>query len=157
MSLSKISLRPYTPKDAEQLELFRTGYYEADVEVPFGYAGQGIETAIAEQDGKIIGAVTASAGVTFDFIHDSAAAGADIFAAVFMLERALALVAQKAGIATAYVAIPSHLKNYIDVVKRCGYTEEIQNCTVLRRPLRQETVARLSDVRDADAKQTTVE
>ena len=157
MSMSQISIRPFQKTDTEQLELFRTGYYEADVEVPFGYAGQGIETAIAEKNGKIIGAVTASSAVTFDFIHDSVASGADIFSAVFMLERALALTAQKAGIATAYVAIPAHLTSYIDMVKRCGYTEEFQNCVVLRRALRQETMPRLSDVRDAATKETTIE
>jgi hypothetical protein len=157
MSIKDISLRPFQKEDTKQLELFRTGYYEADVEVPFGYSGQGIETAVAEKNGKIVGAVTGSAAITYDFIHDSRASGTDIFSAVFMLERALSLTAQKAGIATAYVAIPAHLTGYIDMVKRCGYTEEFQNCVVLRRALRQETVTRLSDVRDAEAKETTVE
>lgn len=151
MSIKDLSLRPLAAEDIQQLELFRKNYWEADVEVPFGYSGQGIETAIAEKNGKIVGAVTASSAVTFDFLHDSAASGADIFSAVFMLERALALAAQKAGIPTAYVAIPSHLTEYISMVKRCGYTDEFQQCTILRRPLRQQTVPSLSDARDARA------
>lgn len=155
--ISELSLRPFQKKDIEQLELFRHDYYDADVEVPFGYSGQGIETAVAEKNGKIVGAVTASHAVTFDFVHDDSASGADIFSAVLMLERALAMVANKAGIATAYVAIPKHLTKYIDMVKRCGYAEEFQNCVVLRRPLRREIVPSLSNVRDAEAKETTVE
>src|SRR5579864_1353827 len=133
MSISELSLRPYQDEDAEQLELFRTGYFNADIEIPFGYCGQGVETAVAEKNGKIVGAVTASAAVTFDFVHDETAGGTDVFAAVLMLERALALTSRKAGIPTAYVAIPSHLTKYIDMVKRCGYTDEFQNCVVLRR------------------------
>lgn len=157
MSMKNISIRPLRAEDIKQLELFRGNYLDADIEIPFGYAGQGVETAIAEKDGKIIGAVTASAAVTFDFIHDGEAAGTDVFPAVFMLERALALTAQKAGIATAYVAIPAHLTKYIEMVKRSGYTEEFQDCVVLRRALRQETVPRLGDVRDSASKQTTIE
>lgn len=150
MSMKDISIRPLRAEDIEQLELFRKNYQDADIEIPFGYAGQGIETAIAEKNGKIVGAVTASAAVTFDFVHDNDAAGTDVFPAVFMLERALALTAQKAGIATAYVAIPAHLKNYIEMVKRSGYKEEFQHCVVLRRALRQETVPNLSEARDAN-------
>jgi hypothetical protein len=157
MSMKDLSLRPLRAEDIKQLELFRGNYNDADIEIPFGYSGQGIETAIAEKNGQIVGAVTASAAVTFDFIHDNDAAGTDVFPAVFMLERALALTANKAGIATAYVAIPSHLTKYIDMVKRCGYTEEFQHCVVLRRALRQETVPRLGDVRDAEATKITVE
>jgi hypothetical protein len=148
MSMKDISIRPLRAEDIEQLELFRNGYQDADVEIPWGYSGQGIETAVADKDGKIVGAVIGSAAITFDFVHDPAAAGTDVFPAVFLLERALALTAQKAGIPTAYVAIPSHLTAYIEMVKRCGYTDEFQQCTVLRRPLRQETVSRLGDERD---------
>ena len=157
MSMKELSLRPFRTEDIEQLELFRGNYFDADVEIPFGYSGVGIETAVAEKNGRIVGAVTASVGITFDFIHDSAASGTDVFSAVFMLERALALTAQKASVATAYVAIPSHLEKYIDIVKRCGYTEEFQHCVVLRRALRQETMPRLGDVRDSPDTQTTVE
>lgn len=148
MSISDLSLRPIRNEDVEQLELFRKNYWDADVEIPFSYSAQGIETAVAEKAGKIIGAVTASAAVTFDFVHALDASGPDVFAAVFLLERALALTAQKAGIATAYVAIPSHLTKYIEMVERCGYSKEFQDCVVLRRALRQETVTRLSDERD---------
>lgn len=148
MSMKNISIRPYRAEDKDQLEQYRRAYLDADIEIPFGYTGTGIETAIAEKDGKIVGAVTASAAVTFDFVHDEEAAGTDVFPAVFMLERALALISQKAGIPTAYVAIPSHLTEYIEMVKRCGYSDEFQQCTVLRRPLRRETVTRLGDERD---------
>lgn len=138
MSLKDISLRPFRTEDQETLESFRKTYPDADIQIPFGYAAKGVETAIAEKEGKIVGAVTGAAAITFDFLHDSTASGPDIFASVFLLERAIALAAQKIGIPTAYVAIPSHLTEYIDMVKRCGYKLEFENCVVLRRPLQQE-------------------
>ena len=153
MSITSLSARPFQPADTEQLELFRKNYPDADIEIPFTYSAAGVETAVVERDGQIVGAVTASGAmvVTFDFVHDPGAINLDVFSAVFLAERALALTAQKANIPTAYVAIPTHLTKYIEMVKKCGYAEEFQDCVILRRPLRQEVVPRLSDERDGRA------
>lgn len=148
MSLKDLSIRPFRPEDAQQLDLFREQYWDANLEAPHGYSAQGVETAIAEKDGKTVGALTATKVVIFDFIQDRSASGPDRMAAVLMLERTLAYVAQQGGFTDAYVAIPSHLTSYIEMVKRCGYSETIQGCTVFRRPLRKEIVPYLGDARD---------
>jgi len=152
MSLKDLSIRPFAPGDAEQLDLFREQYWDANLEAPHGYVAQGVETAIAEKDGKIVGALTATKVVIFDFIQQQSASATDRMAAVLMLERTLAYVAQQGGFTDAYIAVPSHLTDYIEIVKRCGYAETVQGCTVFRRPLRKEIVPYLGDARDAAGK-----
>jgi len=82
--------------------------------------------------------VMATASVLIDFIRNPGAAGADVYGAVLLGERTLTFMGQKTGIPLAICAIPSHLTQYIDMVKRSGYTEAFENCTILRRPLSKE-------------------
>ena len=149
-TFKSLNVRPIQTSDVEQLELFRTGYWDADIEIPHGYQAVGVETAVAEKDGKLIGGLTATGGVVFDYVHDPQALGTDVFAAGLMLERALSYAAQKNGLTTGYVAIPSHLAEYIAQVKKCGYEEGFQGCTILRRDLRTPIVASLGDARNAN-------
>lgn len=150
--MKDISLRRFRQEDAPQLDTARENYWDADLEVPYGYAVPGsVETAIAEKDGEWQGALIATKVVVYDFIKNAAAKGVDIFAAVFMLERALSYVAQETGITTSYLAIPSHLTEYIDMVKRCGYEEGFKDCVILRRSLRKETTPSIGEARDANA------
>lgn len=150
MSMKDLSLRPIQDKDIELLNACRENYWDANLEVPYGYTVPGsVETAVAEKNGELIGAITATKVVVYDFIKNAAARGVDTFAAVFMLERALSYVAQQGGMTTAYLAIPSHLTEYIDMVKRCGYEAGFESCTILRRSLRKETMPNLGDARDA--------
>ena len=94
---------------------------------------------MVERDEKTIGAVMATAAVIIDFMKDPEARGSDIYGAVLVGERTLTYMAQKNGIPAAYCAVPNHLTEYIDMVRRSGYTEVFQNCVVLRRPLAKET------------------
>lgn len=147
MSITQLAVRPIRDEDVEQLDNFRRANWDADIEIPFGYVAPGVETAVAEKDGKLVGALTAVKTVVFDFMRNPAALGIDIYAAVFMLERALAYVAQSGGVAAAYVAIPSHLTDYISMVERSGYKVACENCTILRRPLRKELSPSLGEER----------
>lgn len=156
MSITELSVRPIRDEDVEQLDNFRHANWDADIEISFGYAAPGVETAVAEKDGKLIGALTAVKTVVFDFMRNPAALGIDVYAAVFMLERALAYVAQSGGVAAAYVAIPAHLTDYISMVKRSGYSIACENCVILRRPLRKELSPSLGEERATVTTETTV-
>lgn len=135
-----MQVRPFRPEDTAQLDLFRELFLpDGRTDVPFGYANIGVETAIAEKNNKTVGAVTATKSIIVNFMKDPTAAGTDIYAAVLMLERALAYVAQQNGVVEAYCAIPSHLTEYVDMVKRSGYAEAFPDCVILRRALTRET------------------
>jgi len=147
MGISQLQLRPVAPADIEQLDAFRRANWDADIEMPFGYSAPGVETIIAEKGDQIVGALTGIKTVVFDFMKNPGAFNNDLYAAVLMMERALACAAQKGDIAVAYVAVPVHLTEYIDIVKRSGYEEACQNCVILRRPLRKELTPSLADER----------
>lgn len=139
MGLSELHVRPLRKSDIPHLDNFRERFKEdGEIALPFGYSADGVETAVAEKNGKVIGAVTATKSAIINFMKDPDAAGKDIYAAVLMLERALTYVAEQSCVAETYCAIPAHLTEYIDMVKRSGYTETFQNCVVLRRPLAKE-------------------
>ena len=139
MSISKLTTRPVLPGDVGQLNLFRESFSEGRIDCPFGYRSQGTETVIVEREGEVVGAVMATASVLIDFIRNPGASGPDTYGAVLLGERALTFVAQKNGIVAAYCAIPEHLTDYIDMVKRSGYEIAFPGCTILRRPLAKES------------------
>lgn len=147
MSITEISVRPIQEKDVEQLELFRHANWDADIELPFGFVTNGVETAVAEKGEELTGGLTAVKAVVLDFMRNPQASGVDTFASVFMLERALTYVAQQGGVPVSYVAIPEHLKDYIGIVERCGYKISCEKCVILRRPLRKELSPSLGEER----------
>jgi hypothetical protein len=139
VSLSNLTSRPVTAADTEHLDALRNKFSEdGRIDVPWGYAANGIGTVVVERDRKIIGATVATAAVIIDFLKDPSAVGTDIISSVLMGERTLTYMAQRNGIVAAYCAIPSHLTEYLAQVKRCGYSETFSNCVVLRRPLAKE-------------------
>lgn len=141
MSIKDLFVRPLKIEDVETLDRFRRGYDAAYLELPHGMAGPGMETAIVEKSGKIIGSLTGIHAVVCDpFIHDPEADGVDIFAGVLMLERTLAYNAQLGGAIDSYIAVPLQLTAYIEMVKRAGYSVTCENCVILRRPLTPDVV-----------------
>lgn len=156
-SLKDMNIRPIRESDVEQLDLYRREYLEGWLEVPHGFSGLGVETAVAEKDGKIIGSLTGTSAVLMDpFIHDKRASGSDVFSAVLALERVLAYKAQTGGALDAYIAIPEQETAYIEMVKRCGYAVTCERCVILRRPLVPDTVALLENEQPAVTQETNV-
>lgn len=155
--MRELNIRSVREQDFEQLDLFRSQYWDADVEIPYGYVSQGVGTAVAEKDGVTIAALTSTHAVIFDLTKNPEASPQDVSAAVLMLERTMACIAQSTGVPAGYIAVPSHLTEYMKYVKSCGYTETCENCTILRRSFVPESNPRLGDQRDAQAKEITVE
>lgn len=140
--LKDINIRPVRNQDLAQLDAWRRQYPDAFLELPHGVSGPGVETAVADKAFRMVGSLTATMAVLMDpFIHDAGAYGVDIFAAVYMLDRALAYNAQKAGAVDAYIAVPDKSTAYHAIVSKAGYTKTCEHCTIFRRPLRPDTVA----------------
>jgi hypothetical protein len=141
MSISEITVRPARESDYRQLDLFREQFLpDGRIDVPFGYSNTGVETAVAEKAGKLIGAAIGTKALIVDFCKDPAASGTDIYAAVLLAERTLAYAAAQNGYTASYCAVPKHLTEYIDMVKRSGYEETFPDCVVLRRALAPEKI-----------------
>jgi len=137
MSLSNFTIRPTVPGDYPLLDKFRQDFAsDGKIDLPWGYnLPQSVETALAERAGMPVGAVTASKTVLINFMKDPAAKGTDVYSAVLFLERVLTYAAQQIGTTEAYCAIPEHMTEYIDMVKRSGYADAFPNCVVLKRAL----------------------
>lgn len=156
-SLKDMNIRPIRESDVEQLDLFRREYLDAWLEIPKGFSGPGVETAVAEKGGKIIGSLTGVSAVLMDpFIHDKRASGSDIFSAVLALERVLAYKAQTGGALDSYIAVPEQATAYLEMVKRCGYSVTCERCVILRRPLVPDTVPLLENEPQAVTQETNV-
>lgn len=146
MSLSQIKIRPLSVDDIDSLDRWRRLYRDAFLELPKGFSGVGVETAVAEKGGKLTSSLTGVHAVVCDpFIHDPAASGPDIFASVLMLERVLTYAAQTGGAVDSYIAVPKQLTEYIEIIKRCGYVLTCENCVILRRPLQPDSIPLLED------------
>lgn len=150
-SFSKMIFRPPTEDDIEQLDKWRWMYLDADLEVVHGFEGQGVETAVAEKNGKLVGSLTGKVAVIAvidPFIHDPEASGPDVYAAVVGLERILSYQGARAGALESYIAVPEHLTDYIEIVERAGYELTCQKCCILRRNIVPESHRRLGPERD---------
>lgn len=131
------------------LEMWRRGYWDGDLEVPHGFVGEKISTAVAEKDGKQIASLTGLLSVVLDpFIHDPNAANMDVISALIKLETALTYLAQADGAVDAYIAIPEQLTGYIRLLEGYGFKTTCQHCVIMRRPLIPDTVPLLGEERD---------
>jgi len=135
-------VRVAVPKeeDFEQIERWRREFAEGTLEVPNGYGGDGVATAVGlSKDGTLLGSLTATiiTAVSLDpLIRNPEANRKQVFAALFALTGALEYQAQLNGARDAYIAVPDALPEYQELVKHCGFEETAQNCKLYRRSLR---------------------
>lgn len=151
MSIRDISVHRLRDAEVEILEEWRHEYKSADLEIPHGYAGAGIETAVAEtKDGVVLASMTGIKAVILDpLIRNSRITnGAQMVSSILMLERTLSYLGEQGGAVDAYIAVPNQLADYKKIVESVGYVETCENCTIYRRPLRPDTVPLIGPTRD---------
>lgn len=138
-------------EEVKQLDRWRREYWDGDLELPHDFRTPDlhVDTAVATKEGKMIASLTAIDSVVFDpFIKDPQASPTDLLFALVKLDTALAYQAQRKGAVDAYIAVPSHLTKYIHLLQNYGWQPTVQNCVVLRRPLRPDTIPLLGPERD---------
>jgi hypothetical protein len=117
------------PTDADilQLEKWRKDFVAVDLELPYGYSGDGIATAIAvDSHGKLLGSLTASLvyAVSLDpLIRNPDAGRTEVLAGLFALTRSLEYQAKLNGAAASFISIPNCLPIYQNLVQKCGFKE----------------------------------
>jgi len=131
--------------DIEQVEKWRRLFREADLEVPNGYSGDGVATAVSvTPDGALTGALTGTMvlAVSLDpFVKNPEAPSGDVLAALFALTNALEYQASLCGAVDAYIAIPNLLPQYQQFVeKKCGFEQTAQACRIYRRCIARSSV-----------------
>lgn len=143
------------------LERYRRLYTAGDLEIPHDYnsCNGHVETSLATKNGEILASLTAIDAVVLDpLIKNPNASPNDVFAGLLKLETYLSHAAQKrSGAVDIYIAVPNSEVEYIRLLDHYGYKPTVQGCTVLRRPMRPDTVPLLGDERDRAAKQSSVE
>jgi len=143
-------------EEVKQLDEWRRGYWAADLELPhdFKTPDGSVDTVLATKDGKMISSLTGIKAIVLDpFIHDPSANPTDLLFSLVKMETALTFNAQKWGAVDAYIAVPSQLDKYIRLLENYGWQPTVQNCVVMRRPLRPDTVPLLGEERDRKLKE----
>jgi len=128
------------PEDLKLLEQWRREFVAADLELPEGYTGDGIATAIAVgKNGTLLGSLTASIvyAVSLDpLIRNPSAGRGEVLAGLFALTRALEYQAKLNGVVASYIAVPNSLPIYKELVKKCGFEPTAESCTLYRHSFR---------------------
>lgn len=126
--------------DIALLEQWRWEFQDGLLELPNGYAADGVGTAVAlSRNGKLLGSLTATIiqAVSLDpLIRNPQAGRHEMLAGLFALTRTLEYQAQLNGARDAYIAVPNVMSEYKELVKKCGFEETAQDCTLFRHSLR---------------------
>lgn len=148
--MKKINIRPIAEGDRAAVEEARITAEGVNLEIPYDYAGIGVDTAVAEKDNKLISSLTGKLAVIVDplIIVDKEAAGTDVIAALIKQEAVLTYIGAQAGALESYIAVPKKLAGYIQLLKNYGYEDKFENCVVLRRPLVPERVGSLEKAKE---------
>jgi len=150
MGIRDISVHRIREEEVETIDAWRYEYQPADLEIPHGWGGQGVETAVAgTRDGTTLAAMTGIKAVILDPLirNPRIQNGAEMVSAILMLERTLSYLGEQGGAVDSYIAIPNQREDYKKIVESVGYVETCENCTIYRRPLRPDTVPLIGPTR----------
>lgn len=142
MYLKGVNVRPMRREDVDTFEGFRREYLDGDLELPKGWGGAGWESAVAEgAGGHQIASLTGTLSLVLDPLvrNPRIRSGPELVASIYALERTLAYRGQQLGAVDAYIAIPDHLTEYHEIVRKAGYVDTLAHCKVFRRPLMPDT------------------
>jgi hypothetical protein len=125
-------------EDEPILESWRKAFPEADLEMPNGYAGPGVATAVSiAKDGRLLGSLTGTMilAVSLDpYLKNPEAGRLESLASLYSLCDSMEYQASLNGAIDAYVAIPNLLPEYQKlIVEKCGFEETAQTCRIYRR------------------------
>jgi hypothetical protein len=156
--MKEVSIRPYSPEDKEKLDEFRFRYPDADLEIPHGFTGKGLETVIAVNGDKLISSATGTLAIIIDpLIANPDAAPSEILSGLFKQEATITYLAKLNGALDSFIAIPKTLTRYIALLEKCGYEQTAEHCVIMRRPLVADTEPRLGEIRDSVLAQSNKE
>lgn len=131
-----LKIEPPKDDDIEVLEKWRKEFAYADLELPSGYAADGVATAVARtKDGTLLSSLTAQiiTAVCLDpILCNPDASRKDVFVAAFALARTLEYQAQLNGAKAAFIAIPDCMPEWQKVIEKCGFEQTAQRCKLYR-------------------------
>lgn len=137
--------------EVNQLDKWRREYWEADLELPhdFKTPDGAVDTSLATKGGELISSLTGVRAIVLDpFIHNPNADPTSLLFGLIKQETALTFNAQKYGAVDSYIAIPKQLEKYAKLLENYGYKRTVENCIVMRRPLRADSVPLIGPERD---------
>jgi len=151
MGIRDLSIHRLRDEEKPILEEWRHEYRPADLEIPHGYFGNGVETAVVDIpiSGEIMSSLTGTKAIILDPLirNPNITNSAEMVAAILLLERTLSYLGTQSGAVDSYIAIPNQLTDYKKTVQSVGYVETCENCTIYRRPLRPDTVPLIGSTR----------
>lgn len=134
--MREIKVRPFRDEDAAEFDDWRKSDPSVLLEVPHGYMGEHVETAVAENNEEKILSVTGTIAAILDpLIKNPKASPIDIMAALLKVEAVLAYNASKVGAQDIYISIPEEQTGYRRIVEKCGYTRILEGCAVYKKHL----------------------
>lgn len=129
-----------TAEEIAKVDAWRKQFASADLELPEGYDGDGVCTAVAhDKQGGLIGSLTASiilAASLDPLLLNPGASRDQRFSGTFALTVAMEYQTKLNGAAAGFIAVPNLLPDYQEFVTRFGYIETAQNCKLFRKSFR---------------------
>jgi hypothetical protein len=144
-----VFVRPLTGDDVQKLDKWRREFAAGDLELPKDFNSEGVLSVAAHKEHELIASLTGVQAVVLDpFIHNPDANPTDLLFALVKLDTVLTFWGQQRGAVDAYVAIPNSLDRYIKLLRNYGWEPTVQNCTVMRRPLKPDFIPLIGPGRD---------
>ena len=131
-----IDIRRIEPQDVEKLEEWRTEFPHHDLDLPHGYARDGVGTLVVTDDDQPKASMTGVAAVVIDpYLHDPSLTPRQGHDYLLMLEAFHRGAAQRAGMAEIYIAVVDipEMAAFHKMVQREGYEPTAQGCVIYRR------------------------
>ena len=129
-------IRPIQAGDVDQLEEWRQLYTKGELELPHGYAKQGVQTWVITEGGDLVMSLTGSYLIGLDpLIKNPSTSPATLSLGLQKLEAVLTAKAVEAQCVDAFIAVPDTEVEYLSFLKKRGYIVTAQNCVILRKKL----------------------
>lgn len=134
--MKDLNYRYVHESDEAKLKEWMEQHEHVVLELPRGFVGPSTDTLVAFKDEEMIASMTGQLVLLVDpLIKNPDASSLDIAQAVMLLGRHLEAIAQKSGAVEGYVAIPHSMPGFLTIMKKLGYVETAENCTILKREL----------------------